>query len=116
MVSLEWLCSPFIVLDTRDGGWHGNGSFVVVSLAVKKNKNLSFLLWLQNLKVTEQYVSKVVFISDGTWIGIFHDLPDIVGIPFGIEMLNGEYKETNFQNAAAFSPLCVSLLRVVFVE
>lgn len=34
-----------------------------------------------------------VFISDCTWFDIFHDLPDVVGIPFGIEMLSGEYKD-----------------------
>lgn len=46
-----------------------------------------------------------VFISDGTWFDIFHDLPDVIGIP--IDLQKGEYKDrlTSFlQNAAAFSP------------
>ena len=45
-----------------------------------------------------------VFISDGTWFDIFHDLPDVVGIP--IDLQKGEYKDrwTCFlQNSAAFS-------------
>lgn len=75
-----------------------------------------FFLWLQNLKVTEQYVSKGVSFR---WHLVWHfiyDLPDVVRIPFGIEMLKGEYKVMNFQDAAAFSPTHFSLPRVACVE
>lgn len=85
----------------RRGGSYGNDKKMCwclnVSLAVQ-NLLILFLIWNIFFVIAEFESHRAIcergcLLQMAPGLTSFHDLPDLVGIPFGIEVLNGEYKD-----------------------